>query len=117
MKALYATAILIAISLMATPVSASGITAAQMFEDCSSGPDGEAYRLCQGYMAGYAQAAFGLMSLDKSKELCLPDYFAGNELLPIFLRMMKSTPKESKVWNAPIGPLLMVILTTNFPCK
>jgi hypothetical protein len=29
--------------------------------------------MCQGYMAGYAQAAFGLMTLDKSKALCLPD--------------------------------------------
>jgi hypothetical protein len=68
-------------------------------------------------MAGFAQGVFGLMSLDESKQMCLPDYFAGNELLAIFIRVMKSTPQGSKVWKAPVGPVLMVTLTTQFPCK
>jgi hypothetical protein len=102
--------------MVATPAKADGVTAAQMYEHCSSGPNGDAYRLCEGYMAGFAQAAFGLMTLDKSKELCLPDYFTGTELLAIFIRMMKSTPKNGKVWSYPVGPVLMVSLTTQFPC-
>jgi hypothetical protein len=70
--------------LLANPAKASGTTAAEMFDECNSGPNGEDYRLCQGFMAGFAQGVFGLMSLDESKQVCLPDYFAGNELFGDF---------------------------------
>jgi hypothetical protein len=101
----------------ATPLQAAGTTAGELFEMCSKGPDGEDYRLCQGFMAGYAQGIFGLATLDKSQNVCLPEYFAGDELLAIFMRTMKGSTKDGKFWKAPAGPLLMAVLTTQFACK
>jgi Rap1a immunity proteins len=103
--------------LAAMPITASAVqtTAQEMLEVCSSGSNSPTYMLCQGYMAGFAQAAFGAQAQGAKLSGCLPDYFAGDELLALFKRYMLSATPKMKA--APIGPLLYVFLGTQYPCK
>jgi len=97
---------------------ASASTAGEMYELCISNPDSGHYRLCQGYMAGFSQGVFGLSVVQSKKEkLCLPDYFTGNELMAIFLRRMKSLPREGRVWTGDAGQAMLAILLDEFPCS
>jgi hypothetical protein len=112
--------LMICIFALAAPANAQegkGTTAREMYESCNSDPQSGEMLLCQGYMAGYAQGAFGFQSMEGSKKVCLPAYFAGTELLAIFKRRMKSFAPESKSWSLSVGPVLYFILTEQFPCK
>jgi hypothetical protein len=98
--------------------AAAASTAGEMYELCTSNVESGHYRLCQGYMAGFSQGVFGLSSVQSKKEtLCLPEYFTGNELMAIFLRRMKSLPRDGKVWTGDAGQAMLAILMGEFPCS
>ena len=108
---------ILSLARAANAQEAKGTTAREMYESCDSEPKSGELLLCQGYMAGYAQGAFGFQSMEGSKTVCLPSYFAGTELLAIFQRRMRSFPPESKSWSMPVGPVIYFMLTEQFPCK
>jgi hypothetical protein len=101
----------------ALPAEAAATTAAEMFELCNNPQQSEAYRVCNLYLNGFAAGVFVVVatSTDTSKEVCLPNYFNGDDVRAIFNRFYKSNESTSVV-KFPLNVVLWSAISAQFPC-
>ncbi len=92
-------------------------TARVLFELCNSAQGSEARLICDVYMAGFAQGISTVLSTINSHEVCLPDYFNGDDARAIFNRYAKSADKNPSMINRPANIFLWSVIATEFPCK
>ncbi len=92
-------------------------TARVLFELCNSAEGSEARLICDVYMAGFAQGISANLSTTNSHEVCLPDYFNGDDARAIFNRYAKSVDKNPSMIDRPPAIFLWGLIATEFPCK
>lgn len=101
--------------LMPLEAQADVVTAAQVYDACTSEPNSPPMILCNGFMGGFAQGAYGAQMQGIRYNTCLPDDFSGEDLLALFKRTMQTATPEMKA--ASVSPLLYVLLGAQYPCK
>lgn len=96
---------------------AAQTTAMDMFGLCNSSPQSQDHLICDIYMAGFAQGIFAALSTSQSQDVCLPDYFNGEEALAIFNRYIKSANQNPAIVNRPVNIFLWTAIAIEFRCK
>jgi hypothetical protein len=92
-------------------------TAAQMFELCNSPPQSQEYQVCNIYMNGFAAGVFVVLATSPSKEVCLPDYFNGDDARAVFNRFIKSEGQSPAIAKIPLNVVLWGAIADEYPCK
>lgn len=105
----------VALCLMPMAAQADVVTAQQVYDACTSEPNSPLMMLCQGFMGGFAQGAYGAQMQGVNYNICLPDDFSGEDLLALFKRTMHTASPEMKA--ASVSPLLYMLLSAQYPCK
>jgi hypothetical protein len=92
-------------------------TAQQMFEVCNEPPQSSEYLVCDLYMSGFAAGIFAVLVTNPSKEVCLPDYFNGDDARAAFNRFMKSAHQEQSIVSKPVNIVLWFAISQQFSCN
>ena len=117
-RSFYSAMIIILSNLAAhSRAEAAQTTAMEMFELCSSSPQSQSYLSCTVYMNGFASGIFVALAANHSKDVCLPDYFNGDDARAVFNRFVKSTMQEPRITNQPLSTVLWFAIANQFPCK
>jgi hypothetical protein len=96
---------------------AAQLTAQQMFVLCNEPSQSEAAQACNLFMTGFASGAFTVLAANPSKEVCLPDYFNGDDARAVFNRFMKSNGQDQVIATRPVSTVLWFAISLEFVCK
>ena len=68
-------------------------------------------------MNGFAAGVFVVLATSPSKEVCLPDYFNGDDVRAVFNRFIKSEGQNPAIAKLPLNVVLWGVIANEFPCK
>jgi hypothetical protein len=103
--------------LSAAQARTAQTTAQQMFILCNEPSQSEGAHACDLYMAGFAAGAFTVLAANPSKEVCLPDYFNGDDARATFNRFMKSNGQDQQIASGPVNVVLWLAISDQFVCR
>lgn len=103
--------------LSAAHAGTAQTTAKQMFDLCGAPPQSSEYLVCEVYMDGFAQGIFAALASNPSKEVCLSDYFNGDDARAIFNRFIKSHEQDQRITSRPVNIIMWFAISDQFACR